>query len=224
MADGPWHAAALVVPLTAFARDAAVAEPLGSHGAAYHVLDRTAQWIATGFEGAGVATIMLVALAATIRFARRAAAAPDWAATLPAYRADLGRGCCSGSRCRQPRRARNSRADPDLPERLAQRRDRGPLALAPKRERAGHRGAAPAMNARPVPPQPRTSARCLRSMFSEGDAQRRCDVAPARYVRVGGPSRLSDDSVDRAPRATRRPRGCFAWIQQSLRKSTHIWQ
>lgn len=96
MAVGPWHAAALVVPLTAFAQDAAAAEPLGSHEAAYHVLDRAAHWIATGFEGAGVATILLVALAATIRFARRAAAAPDWAATLPAYRADLGRGVLLG--------------------------------------------------------------------------------------------------------------------------------
>ena len=73
-----------------------MAEPLGSHGAAYHVLDRAAHWIATGFEVAGVTTILLVACAATVRFARRALAAPDWATTLPAYRADLGRGVLLG--------------------------------------------------------------------------------------------------------------------------------
>ncbi|RAI55253.1 DUF1622 domain-containing protein [Roseicella frigidaeris] len=72
------------------------AEPLGSHGAAYHVLDRAAHWIANGFEVAGVTTILVVACAATIRFARRAATAPDWTATLPAYRADLGRGVLLG--------------------------------------------------------------------------------------------------------------------------------
>ena len=74
----------------------AVAEPLGSHGAAYHVLDRAAHWVAAVFEAAGVAIILLVASAATIRFARRAATAPDWIAALPAYRADLGRGVLLG--------------------------------------------------------------------------------------------------------------------------------
>ena len=96
MAVGLRCAGTLAVLLIAFARDAAAAEALGSHGVAYHVLDRTAHWIATGFEIIGVATILLVALAATLRFARRAAAAPDWIATLPAYRADLGRGVLLG--------------------------------------------------------------------------------------------------------------------------------
>lgn len=92
----PMVAFAATVMLASSEGRAMAAEPLGSHGAAYHVLDRAAHWIATGFEVAGVATILLVACAATIRFARRTVAAPDWTATLPAYRADLGRGVLLG--------------------------------------------------------------------------------------------------------------------------------
>lgn len=93
---GPRLALAVTAMLVSPAGGAAVAQPLGSHGAAYRVLDQAAHWIATGFEVAGVTTILLVACAATIRFTRRAAVAPDWVTTLPAYRADLGRGVLLG--------------------------------------------------------------------------------------------------------------------------------
>lgn len=94
--DAARVALASVAMVGVLAGPVAAAEPLGPHEAAYRVLDRAAHWIAAGFEVAGVATILLVACAATVRFARRAAAAPDWIAVLPAYRADLGRGVLLG--------------------------------------------------------------------------------------------------------------------------------
>ena len=60
------------------------------------VLDEAALWIASGFEAAGVAAILLVSLAATARFARRVNAGSDRFAELPVYRADLGRGVLLG--------------------------------------------------------------------------------------------------------------------------------
>jgi uncharacterized membrane protein len=55
-----------------------------------------ARAVAAGFEIAGVATILLVACAATVRFAREARAASDRFALLPGYRANLGRGVLLG--------------------------------------------------------------------------------------------------------------------------------
>ena len=52
--------------------------------------------VASGFEVAGVLAIVLVSVAATIRFARRAMVSPDWIALLPPFRADLGRGVLLG--------------------------------------------------------------------------------------------------------------------------------
>lgn len=58
--------------------------------------DRITLMVASGFEVAGVAAIVFVSVAATIRFARRALASPDWIALLPPFRADLGRGVLLG--------------------------------------------------------------------------------------------------------------------------------
>ena len=55
------------------------------------MLDQAMRAVASGFEVACVVVIILVSLAATVRFARRAVAAPDWIAVLPPFRADLGR-------------------------------------------------------------------------------------------------------------------------------------
>ena len=55
-----------------------------------------ARAVAAGLEGAGVATILLAACAATLRFAREARAVPNRFALLPGYRANLGRGVLLG--------------------------------------------------------------------------------------------------------------------------------
>ncbi len=60
------------------------------------MLDQTMRAVAGGFEVAGVAVIVLVSAAATVRFVRRAASAADWIAILPPFRADLGRGVLLG--------------------------------------------------------------------------------------------------------------------------------
>lgn len=60
------------------------------------MLDSIVHLVASGFEVAGVAVILLVSVGATVRFARRAFAAADWIALLPPYRADLGRGVLLG--------------------------------------------------------------------------------------------------------------------------------
>ena len=68
----------------------------GLHAAAYPVLNEAAHLIATGFEVAGISTILLVTVGASARFARALVAAPDWIALLPNYRADLARGVLLG--------------------------------------------------------------------------------------------------------------------------------
>jgi uncharacterized membrane protein len=68
----------------------------GSHAAAYPALNVAAHWIATGFEVAGISSILLVALGASVRFARALVVAPNWMATIPDFRADLGRGVLLG--------------------------------------------------------------------------------------------------------------------------------
>ncbi len=60
------------------------------------MVEEVVRWIATGFEVAGVAAILLVSLVATARFLRRARASADWIADLPTYRSDLGRGVLLG--------------------------------------------------------------------------------------------------------------------------------
>lgn len=60
------------------------------------MLEDVVRWVASGFEVAGVAAILLVSLAATVRFLRRTRVASDWIAGLPAYRTDLGRGVLLG--------------------------------------------------------------------------------------------------------------------------------
>lgn len=57
--------------------------------------DRSVHLVASGFEVARVATILLVSLGATVQYVRRAIAA-DWVALLPRYRADLGCGVLLG--------------------------------------------------------------------------------------------------------------------------------
>jgi uncharacterized membrane protein len=88
---------AIVVIASLSSAGTALAEATtGPHAAAYPALNAAAHWIATGFEVAGVSTILLVAIASSVRFARALVAAPDWMAMLPAYRADLGRGVLLG--------------------------------------------------------------------------------------------------------------------------------
>lgn len=60
------------------------------------MVDEAVLLIASGFEAAGVAAILLVSLAATARFARRVKAGADRLAELSVYRADLGRGVLLG--------------------------------------------------------------------------------------------------------------------------------
>lgn len=60
------------------------------------MVDKVMRAVASGFEVAGVVVIVLVSVAATVRFARRAVAAADWIAALPPFRADLGRGVLLG--------------------------------------------------------------------------------------------------------------------------------
>jgi uncharacterized membrane protein len=78
------------------ARACADEATIGPHAAVSPVLNAAAHWIATGFEIAGVSTILLVAIAASARFAHALLTQPDWTAILPLYRANLGRGVLLG--------------------------------------------------------------------------------------------------------------------------------
>lgn len=60
------------------------------------MLDGIVHLVASGFEVAGVAVILLVSIGATVRFARGVVAATDWIALVPPYRADLGRSVLLG--------------------------------------------------------------------------------------------------------------------------------
>ena len=83
--------------LVAIATSPASAEvSTSSHAAAYPALNTAAHWIATGFEVAGVSSILLVAIGASVRFARALITAPNWMATIPDFRADMGRGVLLG--------------------------------------------------------------------------------------------------------------------------------
>lgn len=81
-----------LMPGTSAADDAVT----GQHAARYLVLNATAHWIATAFEVGGVLAILVVAIAATIRFGRALAGSDNWNASLTSYRADLGRGVLLG--------------------------------------------------------------------------------------------------------------------------------
>lgn len=59
-------------------------------------LEGAVRWVASGFEAAGAAAILVVSLAATGRFLRRVRAGSDWIAGLPAFRTDVGRGVLLG--------------------------------------------------------------------------------------------------------------------------------
>ena len=59
-------------------------------------LEGVVRWVASGFEAAGAAAILVVSLAATARFLRRVRAGSDWIAGLPAFRTDVGRGVLLG--------------------------------------------------------------------------------------------------------------------------------
>lgn len=86
----------VVAASLALARSAYAEATIESHAAANPFLNTAAHWIASGFEIAGVSTILLVAIAASVRFARALVTEPDWTAVLPAYKADLGRGVLLG--------------------------------------------------------------------------------------------------------------------------------
>ena len=60
------------------------------------VVDLAARWAALGFEAAGVAAIVLVSFAATLRYVRASRKVGDWLGGLAGYRADLGRGVLLG--------------------------------------------------------------------------------------------------------------------------------